>query len=93
MIEEADYSRDSGFETQEDVRLGCKVYELEPSMEFSFDEGRSWCVLLAVPSYASVESSNLDLWVQPSDDARLSASFHVSLRDSDHVLLERGWKG
>lgn len=87
--EEADHSRDCDHET---VVIGCKVHELQPGTEFSCDEGRTWCVLLAEPMYTSIESDELDLWVQPSDDSRLSASFHVILSDRDHVLLERNWK-
>ena len=67
--------------------LGCKAYELEPGMEFSFDEGRTWVTAETV-------------WEDPSLDVdRIVVNYHdtngagtIELKSRDHVLLERNWR-
>jgi len=75
---------------EDTLRLGCKAGELETFEEFSYDEGRTWVVVKKI-DYVSEDSTDLDIWVQPSDDTRLAASYHITLPDNKHVHLERNW--
>jgi hypothetical protein len=70
--------------------LGCKAGELEVGMEFSADEGRTWQTVKNI-KYVSEESDVLDIWCQPYDTTSLSATIHLELEDTQHVLLERTW--
>lgn len=76
-------------------RLGCKAGELEVGTEFSCDEGRRWLVVRTEPTYVSDEPECLTLrfMVSPSEAPNLGAWSELRLEDTDHVLLNRHWKG
>lgn len=78
-----------------DIKLGCKASELEVGTEFSMNEGRSWLVVRTEPRYVdeAVECLTLRFMAAPGETTSLSCWEEVRLEDSDHVLLERGWKG
>jgi hypothetical protein len=79
----------------EQGQLGCKAADLEIGTEFSCDEGRSWLVVRTEPRYVSeaVECLTLRFMASPGESTSLSTWEEVRLEDSDHVLLERSWKG
>jgi hypothetical protein len=78
-----------------DKLLGCKAADLEVGTEFSCDQGYKWFVVRTEPRYVSDEAECLTLrfMASPSEDPSLSAWEEFQLEDTEHVLLERHWKG
>jgi hypothetical protein len=73
--------------------LGCKAYELEVGTEFSYDEGRSWVVVMTEPRYATDTLISDDLIFMVGASGSGPGKWHeVRLNESEHVLLERNWR-
>ncbi len=77
----------------EELKLGCRVFELEVGTEFSIDEGRTWLVVRTEPRYVSpgTDDPMLRFMAAPFDSTKLSDWNEVELEDNAHVLLERTW--
>lgn len=74
---------------QEEKKLGCKAYELDPGTEFSFDGGVSWVVCVTIVDDPADDSQDVIINYR-KDDGLVDT---LKTDSYTNVLLERGWKG
>lgn len=69
--------------------MGCKVHELKPGTEFSFDGGRTWVTVKAIKYVESspyMESDDMTIWVQPATWCCLTAFMSCSQRCKSSMI-------